>query len=193
MSANYKTPWSVAGGYTRHLKNGSIHVSAEFFGGISRYKIVEAQETRFIRPSDEFPDIGADTFMTVWGANKPVANVAIGFERQISELFGLITGFRTNMSYYDSDLDEVVGVTPNSSSWNIFYWTFGGRFSNARNDLMIGMQLGFGGNGSSSIFNFDATSESKIATAFESRANGSYSTVGIILGWNYLFRRKSDP
>ena len=190
LSANYKNPWSIGAGYTYHLENGSISVAAQYFGRIKPFRMIEASPGPFFRPAYVFPGISADSILSVYHAAKPVFNLAIGFDRQLTKSFGLMTGFRTNFSYFDPALLRSIGVTPRSTSWDIYYATFGGRFSNTRNDLMFGIQVGYGGQAVTGLL--DIRDDDGDGNFLEpgGEAKGRYWNIGLIIGWNYIFRSK---
>lgn len=190
LPAKYKTPWSFALGFSALLNKSYLNVSVEYFTSIPVYKIIAAEQADFIQPPDLLPEVSTEEYLSVYGGARSVFNIALGYERQVRDFFSLIAGFRTNFTYYDDALDDYYGATPLTTQWDIFYLTVGGRFSNARNDLMVGLQFGYGGAPVSNLVDLSAIVGQGVLEELNSDVTGRYTNIGLILGWNYIFKSK---
>lgn len=194
LDARYKTPLSLAVGFTRNWSKSSINFSGEFFARIKKYKLIEAAPNAFVRPATDFEELASDDFLTVYEGAKPVFNVAVGYEHTFDENFGITAGFRTNFSSYDPEVKNNArrNIQPQLTTWNIYYSTIGFTLKNARNDLTLGLQFGYGSNTQSELVNFSDLEEGDLLQGVLQNVKASYKSLGFIFGYNHIFRSKGN-
>jgi len=192
LNARFKTPLSLAAGITRTWKRSSINFSGEFFTGIKKYKLIEAEPNAFVRPASDFEELASDDFLTVYEAAKPVFNFAIGYEHDFSDHFGITAGFRTNFSSYDTEVrnNEHRNIQPQLTTWDIYYSTIGFTFKNDRNNLTLGLQFGYGKDSQKQITNLSNPEEETLLQSALQDVKASYKSLGFIFGYNYIFRSR---
>jgi len=192
LQARYKTPLSMAAGFTRNWSRSGINFTGEFFTRIKKYKLIDAAPNAFVRPASDFEELASDDFLTVYEAAKPVFNVAVGYEHDFSDHFGITMGFRTNFSSYDPEVrnNERRNIQPQLTTWNIYYATLGFTFKNDRNDLTLGLQFGYGKDGQRAIVNLSNPEEGLLLQGALGNVKATYKSLGVIFGYNYIFRSR---
>ncbi len=80
LKTKYKSPLSVAVGLSRTFNRSQLHFSAQYFGKVAEYNIIQAKSAAFARPADAYPDFTSDEFLRVRTAANSVFNFAIGYE-----------------------------------------------------------------------------------------------------------------
>ena len=98
---NAKSSFSVALGLTYYFPGRTkvLYTTAEYFGGIDPYKIVQANEDPDLAAGSIFGDVSVNEWLTFVGGAKPVLNAAVGYRWTIKENLLLMAGFRTDFNY----------------------------------------------------------------------------------------------
>jgi hypothetical protein len=134
LPSTYKSPWSVGVGTALGRGSTRLHLSAEYFGKVGEYKILDA---------DDF--VGQTTGDTVvfdlTTALDPVLNVAVGLEHTLSDRFTGYASFWTDASARP-DTDR---FDPAISRWNIAFVSAGAAVKIGTSELTFGLAFGFGG------------------------------------------------
>jgi len=136
---NYKTPWSIGMGVDMKYDKARLSFSAEFFQNISLYTVIEDVDD----PFNGLANGGNEQTTSVRTENRSVLNVAIGYQKQVSENTTFIMGFRTdqNQRVVDQDLETLSFL---STSPSIFHLSFGGFFTYNSNQFSFGMDYAYG-------------------------------------------------
>lgn len=171
LDAKTKTPWAIGFGATRMIGKNKLHFSTEWYSGIPKYTLMQAQD----HVSQSTPT-STNSFILTDEA-KSVVNAGIGAEIFISQHVSGFASFSTDYSSVTSDITRFVERQPESSnnSWKADFFNVGGGvvldFKGI--DLTLGVThtgarqtiprlISFpedGSGGGSSIFDPNATSE----------------------------------
>lgn len=189
LATTYKSPLSIAGGVKYKSGKSTYALSAQYFGGIDHYEIVKAAPSAFVRPPDVFEGLGSENFLKVPAGAKPVFNIAVGYENQISENQTLNFGFRNDMSYYDSSIANTNGINPVISSWDLYHFVGGTTFTKNRHTLSTGLLFSWGKKNDYEQVNTIGgdLAENDLLQGSTSIAGAKYSSVGILLGYTLNF------
>lgn len=134
LSATYRSPWSVAAGASRSFGDDTrLHVSAEWFAPVSRYRILDASP--FIAQSTG-EQLDTDVTLEL----DDVLNVGVGLEHQYSERLNLYLSFSTDFSAARPSND----VATSLSGWDLYHFATGGSFQVGRYDVTLGGIFAFG-------------------------------------------------
>ena len=148
MKVNHKTTWSVAAGLTYHSADNkkSLFTTAEYFGGLDIFKIIEANENPDIATGNVANEISMNEWLTFLSGADPVLNFAIGYSWIISENLWLMSGFRTDFNYIkDIDFQGFnAGKALKSIGVNNYHFTGGLSWNVLGQNLMTGIQYTFG-------------------------------------------------
>lgn len=198
LPTTYKSPLSVAFGFSYRYVKSVLAVSMEWFGSTGIYNIVSPTDQSFRRPTN-LP-LNGQTFMQVNASNKSVFNVAVGYERTMSQKFDLSCGFRTNGSFYDPVFDQRVdqrfqkvlndnAINLDISSWDIYHAVIGGTFKKERRDLYIGLNYSFAFDRSVKQFaNFDNPAEPTFLLGQRNTTSAHFYSFGVLLGYRFRLR-----
>ncbi len=199
LPTTYKSPLSIAFGLCYKYEKSIFAFSMEWFGSTGIYNIVSPPDQSFRRPTN-LP-LNGQTFMQVSASNLAVLNLALGYERNISQKFNLSCGLRSNGSFFDPVYDQRVdqrfqkvlndnAINLDISSWDIYHAVLGGTFKKERRDLYLGINYGFAFDRSVKQFaNFDNPSEPTFLLGQRNTTSAHFFSLGVLLG--YTFRLKS--
>ncbi len=189
LETKYKAPLSISGGAKYKSAKSTYALSAQYFGSIAAYDVVQAQPSDFIRPADVFEELGSESFLRVHAAARPVFNVALGYENRISEKLTVNFGVRNDMSYYDSEVNDLEGINTVISSWNLFHFAGGAKITKNNNTISAGLLLSFGNKDDyEQVGNLGGDfSESELLQGSTTITDARYTSYGLMLGYTYTF------
>ena len=133
LSPTYKSPWSIGAGTTFNRVGTSFYISAEYFGSIGEYTVLDGGEL-----------VGQTTGDTIslelTSAADAVLNVNLGLERRFTDRVAGFASFWTDRSArpVDRALDLAV------ASWDIRFLSAGSALKVGRSDVTLGVAFGWG-------------------------------------------------
>jgi hypothetical protein len=133
LSVDYRSPPSLALGMARTLGNTKIHTTAEWFGSVNEYTVIDPAP--FVGQS-----IGDTVHVPLTQELDHVLNFGVGVEQTFSPTVSAYASFRTNFSARGSDPRTAWSV----SRWDIFYLTAGASFELLGAGFTLGLGYGFG-------------------------------------------------
>ena len=135
IDATYKSPLSIGFGFGWRIGSGRLHASAEYFDGVSPYRVLDAQPFQAIQPDDV-----TITPNPVHSADE-VLNWAIGGEYEFaSYLQGFASFFTDNSALADDERQSALSVVP----VDISTFTAGVKFTVGSALFTIGGGYGWG-------------------------------------------------
>ena len=170
-TARHKSAASIAVGASYGFERTRVYFSAEWFGRVGEYVVIDGQDFVGQTTGDTIP-----TRRT--GSARAVFNAGVGVEREIAEEFTLYGAFFTDGST-DRDRDEVPGIS--SANWNLYHLTGGAAFRIAAVDIALGLSYGFGRSEGTDIFGPEGD-----------RAEFSYDALKLILGFSTSLSSLAD-
>ncbi len=191
LKTTYKSPFSVALGANHTFNRSHVGVALQYFAGIDLYDVMKPAPGSFVRPIDLAPQLQSDEFLSLRSGAKAVFNAAVGYEYKVSESLSILGGFRTDMSYFDQDLNDGAGIKPTISNWDIYHFSGGVTLNRKNSSLSLGLLLSSGSNNSyEQTGGFDPDNPDLVAgTTTISKA--TYSNFGLLLGYTFYFRKFS--
>jgi len=182
LSSQYQSPWSFGIGGVYMLKStAKLYFSTEYFMAQNPFVVLENENNGIpFRLTD---------------ARKAVLNIALGFEKEMSEQFTLLTGFRTdynaNSNYkLESQFDRDVY----NFSWDIYNFSLGGHFSLRKLKFSAGVGYSFSQSNDQSVFNpFQEVYNSiGISEAPLSTEASTYQTISVFFNYSLLWESFSQ-
>jgi long-subunit fatty acid transport protein len=189
LKSYFKSPYSVAMGV--HFQQGKtgISFSTQYFGKQEIYNIIKADKAPFVRPASVNNLINSAEMLSVKTAARPVLNLALGVEQQLSEHLSLNASIRNNQSYYDAQLLNQDGIKPDISTWDIYHLTGGVTMLKERSSMSLGLTFGFGQDKNRSEQFLPQPSESAFFRNPVTVTQATYKSLGILVGYNYFFKK----
>ena len=182
LQTNYKTPLSMAGGYSYDYGRGNIYVSAEYFAKLPEHNVVTAHDPLFIRPDTTSSLQGLAKFKDI---RKAIMNVAVGVSFPVRPDVQGYASVRTNFSYADekSFADED-GYASYTTNWNIYHAQFGANIIRKKSSIRPGVLLSYGTtNKYRPEVNFDTPNESNQLLGNPVDARVNHVVVGLLLSY----------
>ena len=130
-NTTYLSPLSIGVGAGYRYHNVRFHASLEWFGGISRYEVMDRV------PSTDPQDTAA---LAVVDQMSSIANAGVGLEVTVSNRFSYFFSFVTDLSTVSSDFDLVLAL----STWDVFHLNGGAVFQVGDFTLTGGLGLAVG-------------------------------------------------
>lgn len=129
----YKSPWAVGFGAAYRLEEFTIDASAEWYGGVSQYQVLDTDPFTAQQPSDQYDP-------NLYDELESVVNWGIGVTYQ--------AGARTSL-YLSFVTDNSAAAAPEASNltvtdWDIYHVTAGVLFQIGRADLTLGAGYAWG-------------------------------------------------
>ncbi len=133
IPSTYKSPLSIAIGAEYDLGQTSVFFTGEWFNGVDRYAILDAE-----------PFVGQTTGDTVSidivQELDPVVNLGIGVEHAVSNTVEIYGAAFTDRSAFDRESIDPLPI----ATWDILHFTAGAAFQVGSIDLTLGASYGHG-------------------------------------------------
>ena len=137
---DFKTASSVGLGFDFNLGKNVLSISMEYFAKVPRYTLLLDDDDSF----DQLSTNPEEVPVRLTSENESVFNFATGILHRSSEKLTLLAGFRTDLDQNNSltfnNTTEYLGTTG-----DIFHITGGGMFQFGKNQISIGLDIGYGG------------------------------------------------
>ena len=185
LKTNYKTPLSIAAGYSYDFGRSQLYIAAEYFAKLSDYNILTPRNEYFIRPDTGSINSTTQALLKFKDVRKSVTNVAIGLSFPVKpSLMGYVS-FRTDFSYADEksfvDEDGYVSYTTN---WNTYHAQIGANIRRTKFSFRHGLLLSYGSTKSyKPEVNFDTPNESNLLLGDPVAAKANHLIVGLLLSY----------
>lgn len=184
LKSKYKTPISIAGGYSYDYGKGQIYIAAEYFAKIKEYNIITPRNEYFIRPDSSNNSVTSD-LLKLKDVHKAIANFAIGFSYALKQnLMGYLS-LRTDFTYADPSLYKGdFGNTTNTSVWNNYYMQIGTNVKKRKFNLRTGLLLGYGSsNKYRQDVNYDHPDESNLLLGDPELTKATHFSLGVLFSY----------
>lgn len=189
LKSNFKSPYSASVGLQFQSGKTLLAVSSQYFGRQGVYNVLQGEEAPFVRPASAYSLINGADLTSVKTAARPVLNVAIGLEQELNERLSLNASIRNNQSYYDPQLLNENGIKMGVTTWDIYHVVGGVTMRRERSSMSLGLALGFGRDEKRSDQYLPLPSEANFYRPPVTLTQASYSSLGILLGYNYYFKK----
>ena len=185
LKPTFKTPLSIAGGYSYDYGRGNIYVSAEYFAKLSDYNIITPRNEYFIRPDTGSANSTTQQLIKFKDARRAIMNVAVGVSFPVKPDVQGYASVRTNFSYADeksfADEDGYVSYTTN---WNIFHAQLGANIRRPKFSFRPGLLCSYGRTSNyKSEVNFDTPNESNLLLGNPTNAKVNHLVLGLLLSY----------
>lgn len=188
LKSTYKSPLSISGGVKYQNDKSTFALAAQYFSSINEYDVLRAKPGAFLRPEDLF-GTSSDFFLNVQAAAVPVFNMAVGYEYRINDNLTFNTGFRNDMSYYDQDISDSIGINPVITSWDLYHFDVGGLINKNHHGISCGLLFSWGTTDTyhqHGLVGGDFE-ESDFLQGEATIVKANYSSIGLMLGYTYNF------
>ena len=186
LKAKYKSPWSISAGVSAKLGNAKLNLTAEYFGSISPYTMIELKPNDFVRPKGLSIE-GSREILSVANGNRSVVNIGIGIEHKLTQKISLLGGLSSDNSYYDENANKK-GVTLSVSSARLFHAGLGVMIKRSKSDLCIGFGGAYGRNEVKQLVNISSPQDNFTLSGAEGMSVYSYYSLSIIVGYVYYIK-----
>ncbi|SDL18808.1 hypothetical protein SAMN04488090_0289 [Siphonobacter aquaeclarae] len=183
LHIRYKSPVSIAAGYTFDYGKGQLFAAAEWFAGLKEYAILTPRNEYYIRP--DTAQISGEGLLTLRDARRPVVNAALGITFPVTERIQGYAAARTDFTYTDRSRFSVPdGHTPYTSYWNNYHLQVGANIRKKKMEVRPCLMFTYGGmNGYTQPVNFDTPNESNLLLGEQGVSRASYFVAGFQLSY----------
>jgi hypothetical protein len=185
LKTAYKTPLSVAAGYSLELGRSQVYVAAEYFAKVGDHNIITPRNEVFVRPNTGTTDEFTSAFLKFKDARKAVTNVGIGMSFPVKPAVTGYVSMRTNFSYADeksfADEDGYVSYTTN---WNTWHAQIGANIRRTKFSFRPGLLLSYGSTRAyKPEVNFDTPKDYNFLLGEPVNAKATHLVVGLLLSY----------
>jgi hypothetical protein len=189
LKSHFKSPYSAAMGVQFQYSKTGLSFSTQYFGKQGLYDVLQADEPPFVRPASAYSIVNGADLLRVKTAARSVLNMALGLEQQLNNRVSLNASIRNNQSYYDAQLLNQSGIKPDITTWDIYHIVGGITMRSERSSMSLGLALGFGQDKKRSDQHIPLPSETAFFKNPITVSQASYSSLGILIGYNYFFKK----
>jgi hypothetical protein len=190
LKTQFRSPYNVSAGVNWKFAKSMLGLAGQYYGKEGVYDILRAGDVPFVRPVGAYPELGASDFLRVQSAAREVVNATIGYEQQLSSTITLQASFRNDMTYYDKDLDQVKGIHPDITTWNIYTFSAGVAISSGRSLVTVGLTGSSGAdNNHAESGTITGPSNDQLLRGAVTVTKATYSSFGFLLGFKYRFKK----
>ena len=186
LKTTYKSPWIFDVGLEYYFGKTAVATRMAYFTRIGKYDMVENKTVKSY--SNVF--IPNTDFGVPQSAHRPVFNVALGIEHELSENLDLQAGFRTDFNYLDFNaLDAELDFVPYMNYWDLYHFTGGVTWHLEKSDLTLGLgySAGWSKDDLQQVNLSDPDEDRYLFGDQENIATSRYSQLNLILGFIYFF------
>ena len=149
IKTRMKFPFSISFGFIREINNSEnrLYFTAEYFSGISPYKMVDAPISENITSNIVYDQLKNKDWLSTVDVAKPVLNLAIGYKWVLTNELMFLSGFRTDFNNIKkADYEEYSNHNKvNTTDINIYHYTGGFQFHFLKKNVLVaGGELSFG-------------------------------------------------
>ncbi|MFN5181790.1 MAG: hypothetical protein ACK5D5_02055 [Bacteroidota bacterium] len=183
----YKYPGSIAVGYTRKYKRSKLHFTAEVFGRIDPYYTLKISDATGISGSGNV-SLGGEYVKGIKEGKRPIANLAIGYEKVLKGTLELLMGFSTDFRNNTESADiSFLDYNFGNEAFNLFHYSLGVGFQHNKNNIAIGLAGSLGSRFVPSIADFQNPTVFSKFFGYNVYGNNynTYKSIGIVVGLTY--------
>jgi hypothetical protein len=133
LESRYQSPWSVALGGAYRRGQSTFHGTVEWFEKVQAFEVLDTS-------SFASDPAAASLVKRLHQEAKSVVNFGVGYERQVSERFGVYGAFTTDFTFNNKH----DAGTNSLSTWDIFHVTAGTSVMVGSTKLTMGAAYAFG-------------------------------------------------
>jgi hypothetical protein len=149
IPTQHKYPFSSAFGASFMLNSSDwLHISSELFLPIQKYKVFNSKVEAIGFPKEAFDSISNtispnDNFLDLSEQAKFIINFSVGYEKFISDNWGLLAGFRTDFNFNNAETFDLGEMKPYYSYFDTYYLSAGfwGVYKDQK--ITLGVEIGF--------------------------------------------------
>ncbi|MCB0320835.1 MAG: hypothetical protein KDD60_07900, partial [Bdellovibrionales bacterium] len=196
LDAEFRSPASLAAGVEFDVTPSTrLGLTAEWFGGVGTYEVVNAKGGDFVRPvglGTLAGIAGSDEFLKVVHGSDSVVNFAVGVEQDFCDSYKGYFAIRTDFENAQKLQDDTDGITLGYSDWDIYHVTTGLTYEDENSILAVGLEYSFGSEDRDSR-DIDLTSPSDLNFLFGpgGEAKYNYDEIKLLFGYTYFFGSES--
>jgi hypothetical protein len=187
LKASWKTPLSVAAGYTYDYRKGQIYFAVEYFNKVKQYNVVQPRNEKFIRPDTGNLSGFTSQLLRLKDEHKAIVNLALATSFPIKDKLTGYFSLRTNFNYLASDLyTNEEGYRANIGIWDMYHMQIGANFKKRKFNLRAGMLLSYGSSGKyMQDVNFDNPNENNYLAGDLQATRATQVSAGLMFAYIY--------
>lgn len=173
VSAQYRSPWSVGGGFSWGIGKHRVHFSMEWFDAVKQFEVLETEDFT-IQSSGETASNTVDHEL------QSVVNYGVGLEIFFKEKLSGYASFVTDKSAAVPGTQTNLAV----SFWDIYHLTAGAAFTLGRSEFTLGASYSFGNDRLERTITFpDADASNRISELLKG-SEISFTRLKMLLGFS---------
>lgn len=188
LNSFWKTPLSLAGGYTYKYGKGYLYVASEYFARLGEYNVIAPRNEFFVRPDTGIVQRFTASMMQLKNIHKAILNFSVGASFPLKDKVTGYASLRTDFNYSDERaFSNEDGFRSNTATWDIYHMQLGTNFKKRRFNLRAGVLLSYGRKSRvEQMVNFDNPSEDSLEGTLKSISATRFAA-GLMLAYIHNF------
>lgn len=142
LKTKFRTPVSVAAGYTINSNMAQVYFAAEYFSNVREYNVVAPGSGVFLRPDTSTSNVA---LVRMKDARRAILNLGFGLSYQLHASVIAYLSLRTDFNYADRALyKNTEGYVVNTAYWNNYHTQLGFNVVKRRFNVRSGILLTYG-------------------------------------------------
>jgi hypothetical protein len=187
LKATWKTPLSIAGGYTYDVGKSQVYFAVEYFGKVKEYNVVQPRNEKYLRPDTGYSSTFTAQYLRLKDEHVPVVNFAVATSFPIKDKLRGYCSLRTNFNYLSNELfSNEAGYRSSIGIWDMYHLQAGINVKKRKFNLKTGILLSYGSSGQYvQDVNFDNPSESNFLAGDVHTTRATRLSAGLMFAYIY--------
>jgi hypothetical protein len=189
LKAKWKTPLSIAAGYTHDFGKSQLYFAAEYFGRVKEYNVITPRNEYFIRPDTGNNSQFTSSFIRLKDVHKSIINFALAMSFAVKDNYTAYCSVRTDFNNSGNDLyANTDGYIANTAAWNLYHMQLGANFKKRKFNLRGGFLFSYGSTKKyRQDINFDSPNESNLLQGDLGYVKATRFSTGLMLSYIHNF------
>lgn len=189
LKSRWRTPVSIATGYTHDFGKSQLYFAAEYFGRVKEYDVISPRNEYFIRPDTGGNNQFTSSFIRLKDVHKPIINFALAMSFAVKDKYTAFLSLRTDFNNSGDDLySNTDGYIANTAAWDLYHLQVGANFKKRKFNLRGGFLFSYGATSKyKQDVNYDNPNESNFLIGELGYTKATRLSTGFMLSYIHNF------
>lgn len=189
LKSRWRTPLSIATGYTHDFGKGQLYFAAEYFARVKEYEVITPRNEYFIRPDTGNNNRFTSAFIRLKDVHKSIINFALAMSFAVKDNYTAYCSVRTDFNNSGNDLyANTDGYIANTAAWNLYHMQLGANFKKRKFNLRGGFLFTYGNTKKyRQEVNFDNPNEGNLLVGDAGYTKATRFSTGLMLSYIHNF------
>lgn len=187
LRPSYKTPLAFSAGCNWTYRRFTPGFSVEYHTRQKVYTVLDGSAPGFELSVGLPGGLNTRDLTRIRSGTRSVTNFAFAVDYVVQKNLHLVASVRSNLSWYDHNLDRLNSLQTEISTWNLYHARLGVTIKQGHSQLTCGFLYGTGTDPSRpSLDEFGPTRESEFLSPVLNHSRARYQSFGFLLGYSFM-------